>query len=179
LIVSAAGAVYIYKKGTSWPASPDYELAGNPVASALFGLSVDLNYDGSLVIAGAPGDSGGRAFLFNGSSNYARVGNIIKLDSGAADDNFGIAVSLSSDGAHAAVGAFGLNEYSGSSFIYHTSSQGWALSGEYANPHPLSQDFFGSSVALSSGTSPCLAVGAKGVPYKGVAQQGVVYLFKP
>jgi len=177
-IVAGDGAVYIYKKDTNWPAGADYvPTIGGLVANANYGLGVDINYDGSLVLAGAPGDSAGLALLFSVTDNTA-VG-IIKPANGTAGDCFGASVSLSSDGAHAAVGAYGYSGNSGKAYVYDTSASSCVLSREYDNPHPVANDYFGSSLSLSSGTAPCLSVGDKCAKYKTVSQQGVVYAFRP
>jgi hypothetical protein len=100
-----AGQVRIYDyNGTAWTqfgADIDGDAAGDNS-----GYSVSLSSDGTRVAIGAPrnsNDSGHvRVYNWNGNA-WAKVG--ADIDGEAANDFFGISVSLSSDGTRVAMGA--------------------------------------------------------------------------
>ncbi|MFY0675158.1 MAG: choice-of-anchor D domain-containing protein, partial [Bacteroidia bacterium] len=133
------------------------------------GVSVSLSDDGKTVAIGASRNDGGasntgqvRVFEYRANSNkWIQLGDDMKGE--AADDLFGIAVSLSSDGKTVAAGA---NENDGSFsnaghvrvFAWDSSSKKWLQVGTNLNGEGV-DDQSGSAIHLSSDASR-LAVGA-------------------
>ncbi|MDA9111213.1 hypothetical protein N9J89_03070, partial [Bacteroidia bacterium] len=130
------------------------------------GISVSLSSDGSNVAVGAinndgNGSNSGHVRVFkNISGTWIQQGS--DIDGEAAGDQFGISVSLSSDGSAVAVGARS-NDGNGSNAghvrIYKNISGTWTqvgsdIDGEAAN------DYCGQSVSLSSDGS-IVAIGAR------------------
>ncbi len=147
-----------------------------------FGISVNLNNDGSVVAIGARynnnnGNNAGNVRVFeNNSGIWSQVGN--DIDGKAAEDNSGIAVSLSSDGSIVAVGAHynddnGIN--AGNVRIFGNDSGTWTqigndIVGEAAG------DNFGIAVSLSS-DGTVVACGARTNDTNGT-DAGHVRIFK-
>ena len=75
------------------------------------------------------------------------------------NDNFGVAVALSTDGSTLAVGAYGTSSYQGKAYVYTRSGSTYALTTTLSDPAATNDDNFGYAVALSADGST-LAVGA-------------------
>ncbi|CAK0905906.1 unnamed protein product [Prorocentrum cordatum] len=89
-----------------------------------FGYSVAVSSDGARVVVGARGDddqgsSSGSAYVFDGTTGE-RLLKLVASD-GAAEDEFGYSVAVSSDGARVVVGAIFDNDQgtsSGSAYVF-------------------------------------------------------------
>jgi hypothetical protein len=112
-----AGAVHVYRKGTGDWAEEAYLKASNTDASDGFGVSVAVSADGSMLVAGAPGESSastgingdgsdnaspgsGAAYVFrrNGTS-WQQVAYVKALNANVGTSNgFGAQVALSGTG---------------------------------------------------------------------------------
>jgi hypothetical protein len=160
---TSSGSIYIYS-GTNW----GIETKRNPsdgAASDYFGCSVAISSDASTIIAGAYGDddngaTSGSAYVFNGSS-WATQSKFTASD-GAASDNFGRSVSVSSDGSIVTVGTpndddNGTN--SGAAYVF--SGSGWSTETKITPYDGAGGDYFGYGHAISSDGST-VAVGAYG-----------------
>jgi uncharacterized delta-60 repeat protein len=165
---SNAGHVRIYEwSGSAW-VQKGSDIDGE-VAADLFGQSVSLSSDGSIVAIGAiyndaTGANAGHARIYEWSgSAWVQKGS--DIDGDAADDYFGQAVSLSSDGSIVAIGA-----YSGSyARIYEWSGSAWVQKGSDIDAGAWT----GYSVSLSSDGS-IVAIGA---PYS-VSLTGDVRIYE-
>ena len=161
-----AGHVRVYSyNGSNWiqvGSDIDGE-AGNDY----FGHSVSLSSDGSTVAIGAYRNDGGgsnaghvRVYSYNGS-NWIQDGS--DIDGEAANDNSGYSVSLSSDGATVAIGAY-LNDDGGSNAghvrVYSYNGSNWIQDGSDIDGE-AGDDYSGFSVSLSSDGST-VAIGAFG-----------------
>jgi hypothetical protein len=144
-----SGSVYIFDVASG---SKLHKLVPNDGASKdHFGISVDLNSDGTRLAVGANGDgdlgsSSGSVYLYNATSG----GLLHKLvvDDGGANHNFGGSVSLSADGAIVAVGAWGAESYHGCLYLFDGMT-GAQLS--KVTPSGIgTYTYFGWSVSLSS-----------------------------
>lgn len=120
----------------------------------LFGISVSISADGSIVAGGASqynsDESGGYARIFKLSEgNWVQMGNDLKGDS--AKDNFGSSVSLSSDGSVIAIGAPQTNSNDGTGYakIYKFSDGSWSQVGSTLNGE-AALDWYGYSLSLNS-----------------------------
>lgn len=132
----------------------------------LFGWHLNLSSDGNTVAVGARwndgnGNNSGHVRVFeNQSDNWVQVGQDIEGE--ATGDEFGLNVSLSSNGSILAIGAFRNNSNgtdSGHVKVYENQSGNWTQLGSNINGE-ASGDEFGYSVSLSSNGS-ILASGAR------------------
>ena len=157
-----AGHVRIYENnsgvwtqiGTSITGESEGDQSGNAVC---------LSADGSVVAIGAPynnevGNNAGHVRVFeNISGVWTQIGT--DIDGEAAEDQSGIAVSLSADGAMLAVGAE-LAAGSGNVRVFENIDGTWTQTGNSING-AANVDYFGHSIALSSNGS-YVTVGARG-----------------
>jgi len=156
--------VYQYSAG-NWikiGSDIDGENAGN-----YFGVSVDLNADGTILAIGATGNDGngnsaGHVRVFQDSSNYwIQIGS--DIDGENAGDHSGYSVSLNADGTILAVGATG-NDGNGNDAghvrIYQYSSNNWTQTGSDIDGETVG-DNSGCAVSLSADGS-IVAIGALG-----------------
>jgi hypothetical protein len=176
-----SGSVRLYKNtGGTW-AQIGADIDGE-AANDQSGRSVSLSSDGAVVAIGALGndengsDSGSVRLYKNTSDTWTKIG--ADIDGEAAGDQSGKSVSLSSDGAVVAIGAFendGNGTNSGSVRVYKNPNYvktqiGADIDGEAAG------DYSGWSVSLSSDG----AVKAIGAPFndENGANSGSVRLYK-
>ena len=115
-----SGAAYVFVRDTGW-SEQSYLKAANSDAYDRFGISVSLSADGATLAVGASDERGnaigingaqddnsavsGAAYLFSRDSGVWAQQAYIKPSNTDANDSFGTAVALSSDGATLAVGA--------------------------------------------------------------------------
>ena len=151
------------------PTSRDWTQLGQDIdgeaAGDYAGISVSLSGDGSRVaIGGNANDEGGsdaghvRVYDYD-SSTWVQLGE--DIDGGAAGDNFGMSVSLSSDGSRVAIGAY-LNDGGGTNSghvrVYAYDSSTWVQVGGDIDGE-ATDDRSGLSVSLSNDGSR-VAIGA-------------------
>ena len=119
-----AGAVYVFARaGATW-SQEAYVKASNPQENALFGGALSLSADGTHLAVGAYYESSswrgigadswntssfasGAAYVFARSATAWAQTAYVKAPNADSSDFFGYALSLSADGAHLAVGAWG------------------------------------------------------------------------
>ena len=121
---SDQGSATIYtRSGTTWSQQQTITQTGG-AATDWFGVSVALSSDGNTAIVGARGDDVGGSANQGSATVFTRSGTTwtqqqtITQTGGAANDQFGGSVALSSDGNTAIVGAYGDNSYQGSASIF-------------------------------------------------------------
>ncbi|WP_102390237.1 FG-GAP repeat protein [Enterovibrio norvegicus] len=168
-----------------------YFKASNTNADDFFGRAVSLSADGSTLAVGAYGEDSDATGVNGDQTNDDALGSgavyvyrhtagvwaqtaYIKASNTGADDFFGFAISISSDGTTLAVGAYGEDSSStgidgdqtnnsrgdaGAVYVYRNDAGTWAQTAYIKSPSTGGNDLFGYAVALSSdGTT--LAVGA-------------------
>jgi len=160
-------------------------------ASDSFGFSVALNTDGTVLAVGATGEDGAESGVNGNQEDNSAVGAgavyvyvrsngswqqqaYIKASNTERGDNFGVAVSLSSDGSTLAVGAgreasaaSGINgnqsdntaEGSGAAYIFTNRNGNWQQQAYLKASNTNASDWFGRYISLS-GDGNTLAVGA-------------------
>lgn len=157
---SAEGAVWVwtFENGT-W--TQQAKLIGSPGSSGdLQGLSVSLSADGNTCAFGGPGanDSIGSVWVFVQASGVWTQQAYLPSPSVSPGDQFGTTVALNSLGNILAVGAIGVNNSTGSTFVYKLISNTWTLQaslvGTGANPDSTQ----GTWISLS-GDGSLLVVG--------------------
>jgi hypothetical protein len=127
-----SGAVYIYSRNATgdWPLVA-YVKSLSSTANALFGYSVSVNEDGSVIAIGSPGDGSSTTGIVSPMTTNARINNLspksgsafvlsrsasrlwsdpvswtyVKASNAEAGDQFGFCVSLCGNGKVLAVGA--------------------------------------------------------------------------
>jgi putative cell wall-binding protein len=176
-VASDAGAVYVYtRSGTDWQMRTDLT-ASDGAASDYFGCSVAL--DGQLALIGAKADDdlgnwSGAAYLFSGAgATWTQVDKILPSD-GAAQDEFGCAVSI--DGYVAAVGAQKTAQAgasTGRAYVFAYDGTGLNEVGSVSASNEVADAYFGKDVAIS-GTS-CI-IGAYGASSE-IDQVGRAYVY--
>lgn len=160
-------------------------LALDGAAQDYFGNSVATTADGTTIVIGATGDddkgsSSGSVYVFTkqANDNYIQAQKLIATD-GAANENFGKAVDISSDGTTIVVGAFGDGDkgaFSGSIYIFTKQ-----VNGSYLRTQKIlasdgaTDDTFGQTVAIS-GDGTTILVNATGDDDKG-SSSGSAYIF--
>jgi len=140
-------------------------------ANGYLGWSVALSNDGNTALIGRPGfnTSGntarGDAHVFTRTGSSWNKQATLVHSSGAANDQFGYSVALSSDGNTAIVGApydnIGVVGQQGSATVFTRSGTTWTQQQTITQTGGKSADYFGLSVALSGDGNTCLV----GVPY--------------
>jgi hypothetical protein len=175
------GAVYIYScVSGSWQFSQEL-VASDGDANDLFGSSLSLSSDGSLIAIGAyydwsgPGQ-GAQAYLFEKSGDSWLQAQEISASDGTFRNTFGYSISLSSSGDTVAVGAYAVSSYRGAAYIFDRSGGPWSQSARLAASDGTGGDYFGISVSLSTG-GDVLIVGSPCSTIAGVSQQGAAYVF--
>jgi hypothetical protein len=182
--VSAAGAVYMFRRtGASWQQEA-FLKASNPRQSASFGNNVALSLDGTRLAVGAPlepspstgidGDQtssaapdAGAVYVFRRDATSWTQEAYVKQSNTNAGDSFG-AVSLSADGSTLAVGATGeasstgdqtdnAAPYAGAVYIFVRTGTTWTQQAYVKPPVIGADDGFGAIVWLSSDGSTLAA----------------------
>ena len=158
-----AGSAYIFtRSGTSW--SQQAQIQGSDTSQHDgFGNSVSISSDGDTAIVGANledtgGTSAGSAYIFTRSgSTWSQQAKIQASDT-QSGDNFGVSVSISSDGNTVVVGAR-TEGTGGSAYIFTVSGTSWSQQAKIQASDAQSSDNFGVSVSISSDGSSVI-VGA-------------------
>ncbi|MBI2440966.1 MAG: hypothetical protein HYV35_06290 [Lentisphaerae bacterium] len=180
------GAAYIFtRSGASWSQQAKLT-AADGAASAGFGNSVTLSSDGNTAFANAySADVGGNtdqgaAYVFTHSNAVWTQQAKLTAADGAANDQLGIAVALSSDGNTAFAGAgdadVGGNNNQGAAYVFTRSGASWSQQAKLIAADGAAGDTLGIAVALSSDGNTAIA-GAYLADVGGNNNQGVAYVF--
>jgi len=114
-----------------------------------FGSSVSINGDYVIIGATADDDNGdwsGSAYIFKrDGTSWAQEDKLTASD-GTSNDLFGYSVSI--DGDYAIIGAFGDDNYQGSTYIFKRGGTSWAQEDKLTASDGTSNDFFGRSVSI-------------------------------
>ena len=144
----------------------------------LFGHSVSISGDYAVVGGIGDDDKGSRsgsAYVYKRSgTSWVEEAKLLP-DDGAADDQFGISVSI--DGDYAVAGAFGDDvngHFSGSAYVFKRSGTTWAQEDKLLPTDGEALDGFGNSVSISGDYA---VVGAQNDQDNGFAS-GSAYIFK-
>jgi hypothetical protein len=166
-----AGSAYVFvRSGTNW--SLQARLTANDGASRDYlGGAVSLSGDGNTALVGAymattpAGTNAGSAYVFvRSGANWTQQAKLA-ADSGAADDYFGWAVSLSQNGNTALVGAKHENtmagEHAGSAYVFARSGTSWSQQAKLTAADGIRYDALGCAVSLS-GDGDTALIGTSG-----------------
>ncbi|MGO8746980.1 MAG: beta strand repeat-containing protein [Thermoguttaceae bacterium] len=194
---SDQGAAYVFtESGSVW--IQDAKLtASDGAASALFGYSVAISGDGTVVVGARLATVGvtakqGTAYVFTDpSGGWASVSQPttqpmtqtaeLTASDGAADDQFGNSVAIDSETDTVVVGAFGAtvdgNSGQGAAYVFAEPVSGWAnmnQTAELTSSYGAASGTFGKSVAISGDT---VVVGAYWATVGGNSEQGAAFVF--
>jgi hypothetical protein len=167
------GSVYVFRRtGTSW--AFEQKLTPNdPQANDWFGNSVAIS--GDTIIVGArmknitPNAAQGAAYVFRRAGGVWTQETRLTAGDGAAADEFGAAVALSSNTA--VVGATGKNAQRGAAYVFTRSGSVWSIEQQLTNATLDPGDHFGHAIALSGETTII------GAPQGLVSDQGTAFVF--
>ena len=109
--------------------------------------SVKISEDGSTLICGYPVEE--CAIIFTKQEGRWVIQQKLTVSDGAANDLFGISVSISSDGNTALVGAHRKSSYTGAAYIFTRSGSTWTQQQKLVASDGAASDWFGWSVSLS------------------------------
>ena len=163
-----SGVAYVFTNtGAGWKQTA--ELAGSDTSGMdFFGSSVAIS--GTTAVVGAPQHAGdaGRAYVFTKTGAAWIQAAELRGSDTAAKDYFGSSVAIS--GTTVVVGAYGHDKKAGRAYVFTETRSGWKQAAELKGSNTLSNDWFGSSVAISGITA---VVGAQGHADDG----GLAYVF--
>ncbi len=164
------GSVLVYTYSSSWSAAtPVSATSNNSVSGDNFGAAVALNTLGDTLAVGAPyrasnGTNSGAAYVFTKSTSWTQQ-DYLKDSTTETDDDFGIALALSSDGNTLVIGAIGekgsatgingthdnLKDGVGAAYLFKRSGATWATTPTYIKPSVSTLgNEFGSAIGLSA-----------------------------
>lgn len=179
-----AGAAYIYHRTGLIYREKQKIIDPTGGSSDRFGSSVVVSSDGSLLLIGAQSGYNTtartgfvRPFVYDGVS-YVPTDKIVASD-GAASDNFGYSVAMSSDKSIIIVGSYGDDDTvnnSGSVYVFKHDGTSYSQAQKLTAYDADSNDRFGWSAAISSDNST-IVVGSYQDDDKG-AESGSVYIFR-
>ncbi len=172
-----SGSAYVFvRSGNSWSQQAKLT-ASDAAADDVFGTSVALSGDTVVIGASRNDDNGvssGSAYVFvRSGSNWSQQ---VKLTAGdaASGDYFGTSVAVLGDTA--IIGAYrndGGSDTSGSVYVFVRSGSSWSLQAKLSADDAATDDFFGTSVAVSGDT---VVIGASGNDDSG-NYSGSAYVF--
>jgi hypothetical protein len=175
---SNSGSAYIFFfDGTSWSEQAKLTASdGND--NDYFGYSVSISGDYAIVGAYQDDDNGdksGSAYIYKREGEtWSEQAKLTAAD-GAADDSFGVSVSISGD--YAIVGAYwddDNGDKSGSAYIFYYNGTSWSEQAKLTAADGAAQDHFGKSVSISGDYA---VVGASWDDDNG-DKSGSAYIFK-
>jgi hypothetical protein len=172
------GAAYIFHyNGSNWVEEAKIQ-PSDPAASDFFGKAVSISGDYVLIGAFQDDDNGtdsGSAYVFKrDGTSWTQEAKLTPGD-GAANDEFGRAVSIS--GEYAIVGAYNDDDEgtnSGAAYIFKRENTTWSETAKITPGDGASNDNFGIAVSISGNYA---IVGSKLSDPKG-SESGSAYLYK-
>ena len=160
--------------------------ASDKAAYDQFGTSISISSDGSRVAIGVPSadpntlSSAGKAYIFSRSGTSWTEEAILTASDKAAGDNFGISVSISSDGSRVAIGAQTADpntlSNAGKAYIFSRSGTSWTEEAILTASDKAASDYFGQSVSISSDGSR-VAIAAQTADPSLITNAGKAYIF--
>ncbi len=153
-----SGSAYVFTRiGNTWNQQQKLT-AQDGAENDNFGNSVSI--DGDAIVVGADrdddgGPSSGSAYVFTRVGNAWSQLQKLTADDGTQADRFGISVTI--DGDSIAVGASGVEESTGSAYVFTLEGSSWIQQQKLTASDAASHDEFGGSVSIAGGT---IVVGA-------------------
>jgi uncharacterized repeat protein (TIGR01451 family) len=177
---SGSGSAYVFvRSGTGWTRQQKLTAAGGSAGDS-FGYAVSVS--GDTLIVGTPydetlaGPAAGSAYVFVRSGTTWTQRQKLMASDGAANDFFGLSVSVSGDtavvGADRDDTAAGID--AGSAYVFARSGTAWTEQQKLVASDGASDDDFGVSVSVSGDT---VAIGAGGDDTAAGENAGSAYVF--
>lgn len=181
---SRRGAAYVFRReGANWVFETKFFIGGGNVNGQQLGFSVAI--DGERAVVGAPREANAgvsdegtaRVYLRSGTSWTLEA--ILRPGDGAAYDNFGSAVSISSD--LVLVGAYrhdlvqGSSANEGSAYVFRREVSIWTQEAKLTAWDAAPDDEFGGSVAIDGDRA---VIGAEADDIGASLNQGAAYVFR-
>ena len=173
---NGAGSVYIFSQDEGVWTEKAKLLASDGRTYDQFGSSVAISSDGGTVAVGANDADGGKGSVYIFSQDegvWVEKAKLVASD-GTARSYFGTSVAVSSDGKTVAVGAY-RQDASGSVYIFSQDEGVWTEQAKLVASDGRTDDYFGSSVAIS-GNGKIIVAGAHQNSEKGNGA-GSAYIF--
>jgi hypothetical protein len=181
-----AGSAYVFNNaGGSWSQQAKL-VAADGDSNDWFGLQIALSGDGTTALIGASndedpnGEHAGSAYIFHSGGGSWDQQEKLTPEDGNSDDHFGLAVSLSSDGTTALVGAPSdedpNGQEGGAAYIYDSANGSWSQETKFAAAEGDNDDNFGLSVTISEDDTTVL-VGAPRDEVPNGENAGSAYVF--
>ena len=165
---SRKGAAYVFvRSGTIWNQQAKLT-ASDAAADDYFGNSVSVSGDTAVVGAYYKDSHKGAAYVFVRSGSIWNQQAKLTASDAAANDYFGDSVSVNSNTA--VVGASGKNSNKGAAYVFVRSGSIWNQQAKLTASDAVADDYFGTSVSVSSDTA---VVGASGKE----SHTGAAYVF--
>lgn len=173
--VERAGYVFMHTN-TTW--SQQVKLSAESGIADGFGTSVSLANDGNIALIGASFDNQdkGAAYVFTrtNASSWSQQAKLSTLD-GQDYAWFGNAVTLSSDGSIALIGASWHDGCKGAAYVFAHTNNGWSQQALLTAADGVVGDTFGSAVSLAANGSMAL-ISSPGDDDRAY-ESGAVYVF--
>ena len=153
------GAAYIFtRSGSTWTQQTKLLAPPSSAIYDSFGRSVAISSDGNTVLIGADGEdtlpNSGAAYVFTRTAGVWTQQQRLTASDAASNEQFGYAVSISSDGNTALVGAFredtSPNTDNGAAYVFTRSGGTWTQQQKLLASDRATNDNFGGSVTLSA-----------------------------
>lgn len=188
--VSGGGGVYLFHNNAGTWTQTGYVTASNAELDDLFGTSVALSADGSILAVGAYGEDGdsasvvggynnnasasGAVYLFNNINDNWTQTKYLKASDAASSDFFGYSVALSPDGVTLAVAAIQQNIGNGKVYLFSGSGSTWVENTPILTASNAGlNDQFGHAIALVAYGTPSTLTLAVGAPLEDGDATGV------
>jgi hypothetical protein len=175
---SAKGSAYIFKwNGTNWSQQAKIT-ASDGIAEDSFGNSVSLYGDTAIIGVSADDDNGsysGSVYVFRRDGVLWSQQQKLTAADGAAEDNFGVSVSINGD--RLIIGSLGDDDNgsnSGSAYMFTWNGASWSQQQKLTPSDGAAEDFFGCSVSICDNY---VVVGAHHDDDRGV-DAGSAYIFE-
>ena len=151
-----AGAAYVFvNSGAGW--TQQAKLVPSDAAGGEFGNAVAIDGDTVVVGANEQSSGAGAAYVFvRSGASWTQQAKLTASD-GAANDYFGIAVSIS--GGTIAIGAVGNNNVQGAVYIFVQTGTSWAQQAELTLANAANEDQLGGAISVDGDTVVAGAVG--------------------
>ncbi len=178
---NADAALIFVRSGTTWTEEAQL-IASDRVIGDQFGSAISIDGDGTRVVVGAYYDDIGANFDQGSAYVFTRAGTLwlqeqkLTAEGGVANEFFGRAVSLTTDGARILVGASHALSEQGAAYVFTRSGTTWGQEVQLTASGGVANDDFGTNVAISADGTRAI-VGAPGATIGGNANQGAAYVF--
>lgn len=167
------------RSGTTWTYRAAFG-AADSTTNLLFGIDVDINYNGTYAIIGTQRGSAGTNcfYVFTGAgASWAQQAKVLTPETENANgDYFGHKVSITDNGDRIITGAMFSSSGSGRAYIYNRIGSSWYQEAILTAPNPTNMALFGCSVSISKDGTKAIVGESDGDP-PGVTNAGRAHLF--